>query len=370
MNDLLKKLEQLNTLIELSSLINSTLETSEIRKRSIEAAVRLLNAETGSLLLIDSETGELFFEVALGEKGDVLKEVRLKKGEGLAGWVAESGDAIIIHDVQSDPRFSKTADEKCKFITKNMICVPVKSKDSILGVLEAINKKDGSFTEDDKEILKALANQVAIAIENANLYQKLKDTFYSTAEALAETIEKRDPYTGGHTRRVMNYSYSIGKAMGLSKDDLETLRLAAILHDVGKIGVQDSILLKEDRLSPEENEKMCMHSKYGAEILGHIKHLKDIIPGVRNHHERIDGKGYPDNLKNGDIPLIARIIAVADTFDAMTTDRPYRKALSLEVAFEELRKFSDIQFDRDVVNVFIQLWKEGKFEFQQQTHNL
>jgi HD-GYP domain-containing protein (c-di-GMP phosphodiesterase class II) len=364
MNDLIKKLDQLNTLIELSSLINSTLDTSEIRKRSIEAAVRLLDAETGSLLLVDRETGDLFFEVALGEKVDILKKVRLRKGEGIAGWVAESGDAIIIHDVQSDPRFSKSADEKSKFITRNMVCVPVKSKDSILGVLEAINKKTDSFNDDDKEILAALANQVAIAIENANLYQKLKDTFYSTAEALAETIEKRDPYTGGHTRRVMDYSYRIGEAMGFSKKDLEILQLAAILHDVGKIGVKDSILLKEARLNPDEIEIMCLHSEYGAEILGHIKHLKDIIPGVRNHHERIDGKGYPDNLKNGDIPLIARIIAVADTFDAMTTDRPYRKALSLEVAFEELRKYSGIQFDKDVVNTFIQLWEEGEFVLQ------
>lgn len=367
MNNLIKKLEQLNTLIELSSLINSTLDTNEIRKRTIEAAVKLLDAETGSLLLIDTETGELFFEVALGEKGDMLKKIRLRKGEGIAGWVAESGESIIIHDVQSDPRFSKSADEKSKFITKNMICTPVKSKDCILGVLEAINKKNGSFNEDDKEILTALSNQVAIAIENANLYQKLKETFYSTAEALAETIEKRDPYTGGHTRRVMNYSYSIGKAMGLSKNDLDNLKLAAILHDVGKIGVKDSILLKEDRLSPEENEKMCMHCEYGAEILGHIKHLKDIIPGVRNHHERIDGKGYPDKLKNGDIPLIARIISVADTFDAMTTDRPYRKALSLETAFEELRKYSGIQFDKDVVQVFIQLWEKGELSFQQKS---
>lgn len=353
-----KKVEQLNTLMELSSLINSTLDTREIRKRAIEAATKLMDAEAGSLMLVDQETGEIFFEVALGEKGDKLKEIRLKKGEGIAGWVSDHGEPIIIHDVQTDHRFFKTADEKSAFITRNMICVPAKTKDSVLGVLEAINKKNGKFDEEDKETLMALANQVATAIENANLYQELKETFYGTAQALAETIEKRDPYTGGHTRRVMNYSSAIGRAMSLSKKQMEDLKLAAILHDVGKIGVRDNVLLKEDRLTADEIEKMNMHPKYGAEILSHVKQLKDIVPGVRGHHERVDGKGYPDKKSGNDIPLIAKIITVADTFDAMTTDRPYRKALSNETALGELKKNIGTQFDREAVESFIKAWKE------------
>ena len=356
-----KRLEQLSTLMELSALINSTLDTGEIRERAIVAAIRLLDAEAGSLILIDQDSGDMFFEVAIGDKGEKVKEIRLKKGEGIAGWVAEKGEAIIIHDVQSDQRFFKTADKRSTFITRDMVCVPVKTKDKVIGVLEAINRKNGIFDEEDKEALTSLANQVAVAIENANLYQELREVFYGTAQALAETIEKRDPYTGGHTKRVMNYSIAIGKAMGLSKKEIEDLRLAAILHDVGKIGVRDNILLKEDRLDPEELEKMNMHPQYGADILNHVKKLKDIIPGVRGHHERIDGKGYPDNLKDGDIPTIARIIAVADTFDAMTTDRPYRKAMSSETALEELRKNSGIQFDKDVVEAFIRGYKEMGF---------
>lgn len=353
-----KRLEQLNTLMELSALINSTLDTGEIRERAIEASIRLLDAEAGSLILIDQESGDLFFEVALGDKGEKVKEVRLKKGEGIAGWVAEKGEAIIIQDVQSDKRFFKTVDERSKFTTKNMICVPVKSKDNVLGVLEAINKKHDIFDEDDKEVIIALANQVAVAIENANLYQEQKEAFYGTAEALAEIIEKRDPYTGGHTKRVMNYSYSIGKAIGLSKKELEDLKLAAILHDVGKIGVRDNILLKEGKLDPDEIENMNMHTKYGYDILSHVKQLKkNIVPGVRGHHERIDGKGYPDNLKDGDIPIIAKIIAVADTFDAMTTDRPYRKAMGFETAFEELRRNVGVQFDGEIVDAFIRAFK-------------
>jgi len=356
--DMEKRLRQLETLIAVSGMVNSTLEPWVIREKAIEAATRLMNAEAGSLLLVDQESGELFFEVALGEKGERLKKVRLKKGQGIAGWVAENKEPVIVHDVQSDRRFFKGADEITKLITKNMICVPVKSKDKILGVLQAINKKDGYFDNDDLEAFLGLANQVAIAVENANLYQELKEAFYGTAQALAETIEKRDPYTGGHTKRVMDYSLAIGKKMGLSKDTLEKLRLASILHDIGKIGVRDNILLKEEKLDHNELENMSMHSKYGSEILSHIKQLQDIIPGVRGHHEKYDGTGYPDHLKGRDIPLIARIIAVSDAFDAMTTDRPYRKGLDNEKAFEELRRNRGAQFDPEVVDAFIDAWKD------------
>lgn len=354
----MRKIEQLKTLMEMTALINSTLDTHEIRKRAIESATRLSDAEAGSLILIDKERGELFFEVAIGEKGDKLKEIRLKKGQGIAGWVAENEEPAIANDVQNDPRFFKGADEKSEFVTKSVLCVPVRTKDKTVGVLQVINKKDNLFNEDDLEILSALSNQVAVAIENANLYQELKEAFYGTAEALAETIEKRDPYTGGHTKRVMNYSLAIGRQMGLSKAELENLKLSAILHDIGKIGIRDKVLLKEGRLEPQELSQMRMHSRFGAEILNHIKQLKDVIPAVRGHHEQYNGTGYPDSLKVSEIPLSARIIAVADTFDAMTSDRLYRKALSVESAFEELRRCSGRQFDPDVVTAFIMAWKE------------
>jgi len=354
-----KKLKQLETLLRVFSLVNSTLDATEIQTRTIEALTRLLEAEAGSLLLLDEETGELYFQVATGEKGETLKEIRLRKGEGIGGWVAEHGEPLIINDARSDPRFFKKADEKSGFVTRSIICVPVRSKDKIIGVLQGINKKEGGFTAEDHELMKSLADQVAIAVENARLYSELKEAFYSTAEALAETIELRDPYTGGHTRRVMEYSMVIGRYMSLGKEEMENLRLAAILHDIGKIGVRDEILLKQARLDKDEVVKMNRHAEFGSEVLGHIKQLKNVIPGVRGHHERFDGTGYPDGLADGAIPLIARIISVADTFDAMTTDRPYRKGLSNEQAFDELRRCSGTQFDPDVVAAFFAAWEEG-----------
>ncbi len=167
-----KRLRQLQTLIEMTALINSTLDTREIRRRAIEAATRLLDAEAGSLLLIDQKTGDLFFEVAIGTKSAKLKEIRLKMGQGISGWVAEHGEPVIIHDVTSDPRFFKGADKKTKFASKNMVCVPVRTRKKIVGVLEAVNKKSGKFKPDDMEVLSALANQVAVAIENARLYEE------------------------------------------------------------------------------------------------------------------------------------------------------------------------------------------------------
>jgi HD-GYP domain-containing protein (c-di-GMP phosphodiesterase class II) len=357
-----KRQEQLEILLKVSSMINSTLDASEVQKRTIEALCTLLGAEAGSLLLLDDETGELFFEVATGEKGGKLKEIRLKKGEGIAGWVAEHDEPLIINDVQSDSRFFKKADDRSGFVTRTILCVPVRSKDRVVGVLQGINKREGAFSEDDLELITSLSDQVAIAVENAKLYAELKETFYGTAEALAETIELRDPYTGGHTKRVMNYSMLIGRYLALDKNELERLRLSAILHDIGKIGVRDDVLLKQERLDDDEFEKMSKHPGYGSEVLSksNIKQLKEVIPGVRGHHERYDGNGYPDKIGNGDIPLSARIISVADTFDAMTTDRPYRKGLSLDKAFDELQRCSGSQFDPQIVDAFLSAWKEGE----------
>jgi HD-GYP domain-containing protein (c-di-GMP phosphodiesterase class II) len=352
--------EELKTLARLSAILNSTLDPREVQKRAMEAATELMKAETGSLLLVDERSNDLYFQVALGEKGAKVKEIRLRMGEGIAGWVAENGSPVIVEDVSKDPRFSKRADERSSFVTRNMICVPVRIKDKTIGVLQAINRLDGLFNQGDQELFEMLANQVAIAIENARLMEDLRHTFYETAEALAEAIEKRDPYTGGHTKRVLDFSMATAEYLGLNDDEIEKLKLAAILHDIGKIGIDDSILRKHAGLNNEEFAQMKAHPQMGAEIMEHVEKLKGIIPGMKHHHERFDGKGYPDGLKNGDIPPIARIISVADTFDAMTSDRPYRKGLSDEEAMAELQRYSGVQFDPDVVNAFIEAYRDGK----------
>jgi putative nucleotidyltransferase with HDIG domain len=354
-----KNLKKILTLYEIGSLINSSLEITTIQQRAMEAITKLVKCEAGSLLLLDENTNELYFQIALGEKGEKVKEIRLKVGEGIAGWVAKEGKSLIVHDVRKDPRWFRKADEKTKFKTKNMICVPVKSKGKVIGVIQAINKKRGKWNKEDLKLLEHLSNQLSIAIENARLYEELKRTFFETSQALAEAIEMRDPYTGGHTQRVMNYSIAIAEEMGLSREEIEKIRIAAILHDVGKIGIEDSILRKPSGLSDEELKKMMEHPQIGEEIVKKVSSLKEIAIIIRAHQERFDGRGYPDGLKNGEIPLPARIIAVADTFDAMVTDRPYRKGMSVNSALEELKKNKGIQFDPDVVDAFLRAFEKG-----------
>ena len=355
-----RSVKQFTTLAEVGTLLNSTLDQAIIRMRAMEAITRLMNAEVGSLLLVDDESKELYFEVALGEKGDKVKEIRLKMGEGIAGWVAEHGEPLLIQDVRKDLRFYKSADEKTDFITRDMICVPVRVKEKIIGVLQAINRKQGVFGNEDKRLFQLFSDHVAIALDNARLYEEIREAFFATAQALAEAIEKRDPYTGGHTKRVVNYSLAAGKYLNLSARELEILKLSAILHDIGKIGVEDSVLRKPGKLDDEEAKLMKMHPLMGADIMRHIKQLKDLIPGMMYHHERPDGRGYPKGLKDGDIPIIARIISVADTFDAMTTDRPYRKGLSHQTAIDEIKKETGAQFDRDVALAFVKAFEAGE----------
>lgn len=328
----------------------------------METITELVNCEAGSLLLLDESTNELYFQIALGEKGEEVKEIRLKIGEGIAGWVAKEGKSIIVHDVRKDKRWFRKADEKTKFQTRNMICVPVKSKGRVIGVVQAINKKRGRWLMDDLKLLEHLSNQLSIAIENARLYEELRKTFFETSQALAEAIEMRDPYTGGHTLRVMNCSIVIAEEMGLSKEEIERIKISAILHDVGKIGIEDSILRKPSALSDEEMKRMMEHPAIGEEIVKRVSSLRDVAIVIRAHQEKFDGKGYPDGLKDGEIPLPARIIAVADTFDAMVTDRPYRKGLPVDLAIEELRKKRGIQFDPLVVDAFLKAFEKKRIK--------
>jgi HD-GYP domain-containing protein (c-di-GMP phosphodiesterase class II) len=346
-------LEKMHILMEFSAIINSSLDTSHVRERAINAATQLLQADAGSLLLVDSDNGELFFEVATGDKGEKLKEIRLKAGEGIAGWVVQTGKGVIINDVQKDPHFFKAADSVSSYETRSMVAVPVKSGTTVIGVLQAVNKRDQEFTPEDLEMLTSLAHQVGPAIENARMYETMRESFYGVSMALAEALEKRDYYTGGHTNRVSGYCMAIGSRLDLGEKEMESLWLASILHDVGKIGVVDNVLQKPGQLDDEEFKIMSRHSEYGSEILSHIKSHRTVIPGVRGHHEKYDGNGYPDRLKGSEIPLVARIISVADAFDAMTSDRPYRKALSHRQAFAELERCKGTQFDPDIVDAFL-----------------
>jgi len=212
--------------------------------------------------------------------------------------------------------------------------------------------------------MRLFAGPVAHALENARLYARLKRTFVETVTAFADAVERRDPYTGGHLHRVVAYSVLLGERLGLPWEELEQLRLGATLHDIGKIGVPDGVLLKPGPLDPAEAEIMRRHTLDGVAIVSRIESLRPLVPIVRSHHERLDGTGYPDGLTDERIPVPARIVAVADTFDAMTTSRPYRRALVAEVAAEEIRRVAGTHLCPRVAAAFEELYGEGKFTLE------
>jgi len=200
--------------------------------------------------------------------------------------------------------------------------------------------------------------------EPLDIAELLEKTHFETIMAFSEALEARDQYTAGHSRRVMEYSKSIGLRMKLDRQDIEDLKRSALLHDIGKIGIPDMVLKKQTKLTDEEYTIIKSHPETGASILKYIKSFKNLVPAVYHHHERFDGEGYPERVKGAAIPLHARIIAITDTFDAMTSSRPYRKkALSLRTALSELEQNKGIQFDPDITNIFIEILQESPYYF-------
>ncbi len=361
-----RKVQQLENLANFSAILNSSLETDDIRNKSLEASCALLQCETATLMLVDEKQKHLTFETALGASGASLKKelVHLPiNDDSIAGHVALSGRSMLINDVAANPYHFKRADQTSHFVTRNMICVPVSAKGKVIGILQCLNKllevDQGKFTSDDVNLLEGLSYQVGIAIENATLYNKLRTTFLQTAEAMAGAIEAKDRYTGGHTKRVLHYSMAIAQYLDLTEAEREQLRLAAILHDIGKIGIDDKILKKQYALNDEEYEIMKRHPAIGNDILSQVDGLKEVCDAMRFHHERPDGKGYPYGLKGDEIPLSASVISVADTFDAMVSTRPYRKGLDPKIAYDEIVKYSGTQFDTRVVEAFKKSFESG-----------
>jgi len=265
-------------------------------------------------------------------------------------------------------------------LIKAVLCVPCYFKRDLLGILVLGEKISGeSFSREEMGFFVTLANNAAMAIANASLIENLQEKieeikdlyikehriFIHTAIALAAAIDARDPYTHGHTERVTNYCLAVANELeGIPeisnyKNFRETLQIAALLHDIGKIGIPDHILNKSSRLTPEEFEEAKKHSVIGAMILNPIKELSDVAREVRHHQEHYDGSGYPDGLKGSDIPFIARIIGVSDAFDAITTNRPYRKKKSAEEAIQELKRCSGTQFDPIVISAFLLAFEKG-----------
>jgi putative nucleotidyltransferase with HDIG domain len=253
----------------------------------------------------------------------------------------------------------------------SVLCVLLRTPRKRLGVLHLDRgPMQQTFSKDDLCLADALAANVSAGIESAQLLRKQRELFLSTITILAQAVELRDQYTGGHTARVTAYSMLLGQELELSADDLHLIKTGTPLHDIGKIGIDDAILRKPGKLTPAEFDVMKTHTTKGAKILEQVPDLHAVIPIVRSHHERWDGQGYPDALKGEQIPRLARIVAVSDAFDAMTSDRPYRQGLPAEVAFAEVEKQKGRQFDPECATAFLRIKQRVIVEMQSDTKKI
>jgi putative nucleotidyltransferase with HDIG domain len=358
--ELERRLAEQQTLLELGLALAETLEPLRVLELAMAKAEEFCGAAASSIWELDREAGELFFRLVRGSAAPAIRNLRVPLGEGVVGDVAARGVAERIDDVTRDARWRGEVSDR--FSTHAMLAVPLVSRGEVIGVLQLLNPVDGGFDEEEFRRARAFAGPLAHALANARLYAELERTFLDSVTALAEAVDRRDPYTGGHVRRVVAYSLLLGDELDLPAAELETLRLGATLHDIGKIGVPDHILRKPAALDDEEAAIMRRHTVDGAEIVARIASLRPVLPIVRNHHERVDGRGYPDGLSGDDLPRLARIVAVADTYDAITTTRPYRAGLPPERAAEEIRRDAGVRLCPEVVGAFERLYAGGRFE--------
>ncbi len=338
----------------------ATATKEDFCKAVLDSACDLMNARRGSIMIYDEVNRELKIVASKGISRDVLEHTHLKPGEGIAGKAFETGENIFIPNPEKNSRYTdyRAAPEQ----QEPFISIPLKAKDKSLGVLN-LHSSDSAepFTDYNLKFLSILAGETAITLENLKLYESLQEFYLEMVQTLARTIDAKDSYTHDHAGRARRKARRIAQELKLPEQMVRYVEYAALLHDIGKIGINESILLKPGRLSQEEYETMKKHPGIGYQILSPVRFLGPVAQMVLYHQEWFDGHGYPEGLKGDEIPLGARIVAAIDAWDAMTSDRPYRKALAREKALDELKKGSGTQFDPKVVEAFIlvenQEWK-------------
>ena len=351
-SNLKQKLQQMQRLMEINITLASTLELEQVLDLIILKAVEMLECEAGSILLYNKEKGYLSFAASTSADHKTLTDIPIPMTGSLAGEIFLKNQELIVNNVDEDPRHDALVGKQMNFVTKSLLGVPMCIQGRVMGVLEALNKKQGNFTEEDIGILTAIASQAAVAIENAQLVRALQEAYDSTLEGWATALDLRDKEIEGHSRRVTMLTVQLARKMGVSKE-MAHFRQGALLHDIGKMAIPDSILFKAGPLSDEERQIMNRHPNYAYDMLSPIAYLRPALDIPYCHHEKWDGSGYPRGLKGEEIPLAARIFSIVDVWDALRTDRHYRKAWSKKKAVAYIRKESGKSFDPNIVRDFL-----------------
>jgi putative nucleotidyltransferase with HDIG domain len=356
---LTKKVLELATLYEMSRALGSTLDLEILLDSVLDSAMRIFNVEIGYVTLRDRETGEL--HVSAWRGGGLARADEAAVRASMSEWVIREGRPLIFNP----PRDGEENRVDTLSGALAALCVPLISSEGTLGAI-TVGSRDSAqrFTSDDVRLLATIANHVTIAIGNIELFSSLQEAYLATVRALATAVDAKDPYTRGHSDRVAQFALVIADSMGLSVEQRIALEMAAYLHDIGKIGISEDILLKPGKLTDEEMAQMRHHPLIGANILRPVAFPWPIAPIVRHHHEHYDGAGYPAGLKGEEIPLLARVLTVADAFEAMVADRPYRRGRSQQDAILELRRCSGSHFDPRAVEAFIRVLEHEAIDEQ------
>ena len=333
-------------------------EEDRIYPAGVEAEMvslrNLVKCDRGTVFKLDPQTTRLvglYVDTGSGSGSDRPLSLNMKLG--IAGMVAVTGDGLRLDDVWQDPRFDRSVDQRTGYRTRSMLCVPLKSTSGeTVGVVQAINKRDGVFDAADTEALEAVASIVAIAVENANMFREQELQFQSMVSSLSALVDAKDILNPGHASDATGLALQLGAQLGLTADDMEVLRVATQLHDCGMVGIDDRILKKTEPLTDAEVADIRKHTVLTEEILGHIRFSRRyrMVPLIAaSHHEAYDGSGYPRGLKGSEIPFLTRVISVVDVYEALQADRPWRKGMTQQSALEVIIAGSGSRFDPAVV---------------------
>lgn len=352
--ELKKSKDQLSVLYQISRTISSTLKLDDVLQTILDFSIKISGAGRGSIMLLDKKKRIFYIKIPYNKSEKNIDKITFAENENTIGWVVKNKKFLYIENLENDKHFSKIKIIRRQI--KQLLIIPTIVEDKVIGV---INLENTSLNPDTIDLLRSFSEGAAVAINNARLYQKIKDSYFEITKALAQAIEAKDPYTHGHSARVVEYTVLIAQKLDLPEEEKELLKYAAMLHDIGKIGVKGIVLNNPNSLTGEEYDEIKKHPLVGEGIIEPIELLQPIRPLIRHHHEWYNGKGYPDGLSGENIPLGARILAVADTYDAMKSDRPYRKALTEETAILELKGGSGTQFEPKLVEVFLEILKQN-----------
>jgi len=352
--------QELSALNAIAFKASQSLDLDEMLKATFDKVLETMGAEAGGIYLLDEKRGELVVKVSRGISPEFVEET-MRWDESLAGRVLRAGEAIVVEDISKEPGLTRVAANGEGL--RSYISVPLRSNGKVLGVMDVITRQLHRVALRDKELLTSIGNQIGVAMDKARLFEELRESFVGIIAALATAVDAKDPYTHGHSERVARYASEIARELGLEPREVETIHYAGLLHDIGKIGISERTLHKPGALDVGEWDVMKAHPIIGAGILRPIPLLEEIVPLVYHHHEHYDGTGYPDGLAGEEMPLGVRILAVADAFEAMTSHRPYRPALSPAQAIALLQEGMGKQWDAEVVEALLRVLEREIFRY-------